>query len=692
MKNLIPSNPGFEGFLYGSVVEVISGGKDFFLDGGGKAWEAGFWDGATYEVIWGKSKGRKGTVTAFNGNNRYTTQNKGPAFSPGDHIVLRKEHQDHATAGWGTDFRGNVRLEIETADLSPNTEGRQCLKLIADGENDLATLLAWFDSLDEGGSAFLPLKGAYRLSFRAKSLVDTGRPLEIKLRRLTRPPILLYEGKTRLTEEWQDYHFGFECDEAGEPGTLELSLAVGGVALLDDVSFVRVDDSAPTAFRGEVVQALRDLQPGIIRFWAGQLGDTLDNQLASPFARRRSGYSRWSMRPLNVGYSLPEFLELCREVGNTEPWYVAPITFSEAEMTSLIEYLAGGPETEYGAKRAAMGQSEPWTEVFPTIHLEFGNEAWNTVFSGGTITKPEVYAARGDTLFQTARRSPYFQAEKFNLILGGQAAWPQRNANIDNNADHHDTLALAPYLMHQADDPARSNDLFAQLLKEALALSEKGGKMHQNKVQLDQSKALSIYEVNLHTDKGNISQAALDLLTPTAGAATATVFHMLNMLSELGIRDQCFYNLASYQHKRSDGKTVKLWGALRSLGTEPKPRPQFLALQLVNKALIGDMVSIESPNRNDRLRAFAFQNENRKALLVFNLNMEQPVYYQLPEESGAATFHTLFYLNPTDHNETEIRVTIETTKTNLTPDQIQKAPPGAMHLWLQQSSVNKAPE
>ena len=77
------------------------------------------------------------------------------------------------------------------------------------------------------------------------------------------------------------------------------------------------------------------------------------------------------------GYSLHEFLELCQEVG-AEPWYVVPPTFSAADVLGLVEYLAApaDPAHPWAERRAALGQAAPWTTVFPSLHLEYGNELW----------------------------------------------------------------------------------------------------------------------------------------------------------------------------------------------------------------------------------------------------------------------------------------------------------------------------
>src|SRR5205085_11676081 len=130
-----------------------------------------------------------------------------------------------------------------------------------------------------------------------------------------------------------------------------------GALLLDDVELGPVQ-TEPFPFRVEVVKALEQLQPGYLRDWQGQLGDTLANLLAEPFARRASRY-----RPGNedgFDYSLPDFLALCVRV-QANPWVVIPTTFSDEELIGMGRFLA---------ERAT-------SDKFEEIVVEFGNENWN---------------------------------------------------------------------------------------------------------------------------------------------------------------------------------------------------------------------------------------------------------------------------------------------------------------------------
>jgi len=195
-----------------------------------------------------------------------------------------------------------------------------------------------------------------------------------------------------------------DLNETGRPiGTVQVEFASNGSnVLLDDVSLEKASDINPTVFRDDVVKVLKELRPGLLRYWSGQLGDTLENQISPPFARRRTGYSASRTEQDQLQYGLYDFLQLCSVIG-ADPYYVAPITFSPDEMQNLIQFLAGSADTPYGTKRAALGRTRLWTETFRKIHIEFGNEAWNPIFKGGVIEDPRAYGNRANELFRAAR-------------------------------------------------------------------------------------------------------------------------------------------------------------------------------------------------------------------------------------------------------------------------------------------------
>ena len=68
-----------------------------------------------------------------------------------------------------------------------------------------------------------------------------------------------------------------------------------------------------------------------------------------------------------------------------EPYFEVPVSIADQDAKSLIEFLAGPTSSPEGARRAALGQSEPWTDVFDKIHLSYCNECWNGSTGGSAM-------------------------------------------------------------------------------------------------------------------------------------------------------------------------------------------------------------------------------------------------------------------------------------------------------------------
>jgi alpha-L-arabinofuranosidase len=224
-----------------------------------------------------------------------------------------------------------------------------------------------------------------------------------------------------LTNQWQDYSYTFNVTETTPPPYpiyLNFTLT-GGSMLFDDASFVEAaGPNNPTVFRDAVVSALQTLHPGTIRYMDTGLnwGSSIDNLLAPDFARERAGYTNRGSQADAIAIGLHDFLVLCQTVG-ADPWFTMPTGMTTQEMSNLMDYFGGSTSTVYGAKRAALGQTAPWTTVFGQIHLEFGNEVWNTANPGATMADPASYGKRAGVIFTTAKASPSYSAKSFDFVL-----------------------------------------------------------------------------------------------------------------------------------------------------------------------------------------------------------------------------------------------------------------------------------
>lgn len=677
MKNLLYRNPGFEGMSYRSILHCSIGGAGSCVDTRqGFAWPAGFWDGARFEVLDGMAAGRRGSVRASGaGGGGYELTLDGGAIGSGDWLAVEKEFAGDAAAGWWPELKGGARLLAERTDLSPETRGRQALRIEAENAGQSAELRSYFDSTE--GFTFVRLRGRFRLSFRAKGLAG-NRVVHVHVRRNAAGMHDYLEQDVRLTPQWAEYHAEFVANEdAGTVGAVEAGFSVaGGSLLLDDVALEQIDGDATnrTAFRDEVVRTLRELRPGVLRLMSShaELGSTVDNLLAPPMARVRPGYSISAATMEDIPVGIPEFLELCQEVG-AEPWIVAPTAMSEEEARRLAEYLDGGAETAGGAVRVAGGRREPWTRAFRTIHIELGNETWNGIFAGETMEDSAAYGRRADRVFAVMRSAAGADAGRFDLVVGTFVGMPERNQALLGAARQANSLAIAPYLMHSVTEWGNEDELYGPLMAEPEEMSREGV------VRTAQASAggrqLAVYEVNLHTTEGTAPQAVLDRLTPSAAAGVAVTGHMLRMMRDHGVRDEMLFSLPQFRFKRADGTLVRLWGSVVEMGG--RERPQLLAESLANRVMGGNMVRVEVsgedpthdvPAGNDGVRiqrvheidAYGFEEGRRHGLIVFNYGLHQMRRVSLEGQglNSSAKLWRLVSPGPGANNEGTPQVTI----------------------------------
>lgn len=656
MKSVIVGNPGFEGITNNvtAYCDTGTGGstcKNAALTPD-PAWNdsgsilTGYWKGASYEIISGSGKGRTGTVVTHTGapsGSSWVLSEPGASLAAGDYIVLRQDIPSTGLDGWWPEVGGGGAITLESVDLPPGTQGKQALHLNQLAVGAQARINSYFDS---GGGAhpMLKLSGPYTIKFKAKLLSGNNQ-----LRVGANHGATLYDHTFALTATWQEYTGTFTANEDGTvhtTGALFIYPQGQTDILIDDVTFTRdtVDATNPTVFADSAVNALREYNPGVLRYWGRQLGDTIENQLASPYARKSSTNSKWTVSGAGWEYSLHEFLELCEVLG-TEPWYVIPNSTSATEMAHLMEYLGGASGTTYGNKRIALGHAAPWTSVFSKIHIEFGNENWNSIFEG--IEYPVPYGERGNELFATAKATASYSANagKFDFVLGGQSAYLGRNQQIHNASASHDSFAIAPYLMFQVDRFANSEELYGSLFAEAESHSISATTNDGSATVLGNSDSLraspravplAVYEVNLHTTNGSIDQTTLDSFAPSLGAGLGVSSHMLQMMRGENVINQMLFSFAQDSFQRDDAKSVKLWGTIVDHGISNRKRPQFLAAQLANTVLQGSMRktihSGDNPTWNQplmngtllnnahHLQSFFVVNGVRRGLILYNVH------------------------------------------------------------------------
>ena len=681
LKNLLARNPEFAGMTYRSIFHCETGDAGRCMDKRqGIQFPAGFWSGASYEVLVGGATGQRGTVSAAAPGAGGYVLTLSSGAGAGDWIAVEKELPGDPGAGWWPTMHGGARLELEHDDLPPGVPVRQALKIDAAAAGQSADLNAYFDST--AGMSFVHLRGRYRLSFRAKA-VSGASAMHVHVGRLIAGQSRYLDMNVKLTPSWTLYNEEFTVSETALPAAaVETGFSVsGGTVLLSDVALERADGDAAnhTAFRDEVVETLKELHPGVLRLMESDagLGSTVDNLLAAPAARERSGYRAWFKASDDIAVGIPEFLELCRETG-AEPWIVVPTAISLDETRMLAEYLVGPVTTRGGALRAAGGRREPWTKAFDTLHIELGNETWNPDYRGASIEDPAGYGRRANVVFATFRQTAGPLAGRFDLVVGTHVYEPGRNAALLAATPLANTLAIAPYLMRSLASWANDDELYGPLLAQPEQTSREG--FVAQAAQSAGGRQLAVYEVNLHTTGGTAPEAVLDCFTASDAAGVAVAGHMLRMMRDHGVRDEMLFSLPQFQFRRPDGTPLRLWGSVVEMGADGRKRPQFLAESLANRAIGGDLVKVEitgqnpthdqapssdgvSLNNMHEIDAYAFRDGRRHSLIVFNYGLHDARRIGIDAAGLAhdanATLSRLVSSQPGDTNEVTVKVRIE---------------------------------
>jgi len=266
---------------------------------------------------------------------------------------------------------------------------------------------------------------------------------------------------------------------AASGGSAALSLRFEGTGQLD-IDFVSLkpvdtwgygDPKWPNGgLRKDLVEALRDLDPGFIRFPGGCIvegayrHDTHYNWKDSigPLEARKENYNLWGYM-MSYGLGFHEFFQLCEDLG-TEPVpvlyaglvcqggdrrdreYEADLVPGTAQMDQLvqdyldlIEYANGSTSTVWGAKRAANGNSQP----FNIKKIGIGNENWGANYwRNYDYIRRQVLTAYPDIEIITTTGP---------LDSGwiNDEAWIQINAKYtDDIVDEHYYMSPAWFLMN----------------------------------------------------------------------------------------------------------------------------------------------------------------------------------------------------------------------------------------------------
>lgn len=200
-----------------------------------------------------------------------------------------------------------------------------------------------------------------------KTLLPDGRWLTLASARLP-----------HFSPDWKKYSVQMVSKGETDRAVFEVRVKGQGNVWVDKLSLMPADNEL--GWRRDVVDAIRDTNPSLVRFggsvcdpggyhWKNGIGD---RDLRVPFPNKVWG----RLDPNDVG--IDEFCQFCGLIG-VEPLICLSFSDGPQNAADLVQYCNGGPQTEWGARRAANGHPAPYHVKYWQIGNEISGDDDNYV-------------------------------------------------------------------------------------------------------------------------------------------------------------------------------------------------------------------------------------------------------------------------------------------------------------------------
>lgn len=181
----------------------------------------------------------------------------------------------------------------------------------------------------------------------------------------------------QVTDHWTKYVTRLITRGSDSNATLSIEFRGPGTLWLDNTSLMPV--RTVDGWRQDVVDAVKALKPGVIRFGGSALDDSnlgeFDWRDTIGDPDRRKPFRAWGgLQPTGPG--LEEIVQFCRHVG-AEPLICVRVSKKgPKDAADQVEYFNGSVDTPMGALRAKNGHPEPYQIKF----WQIGNERAGTEY------------------------------------------------------------------------------------------------------------------------------------------------------------------------------------------------------------------------------------------------------------------------------------------------------------------------
>jgi len=305
-------------------------------------------------------------------------------------LIQNRVFKDDASAPvhWSVAQDSGTAIALDTTQPISGTALTTSLRVTVSAANRRA-------GVANDGYFGIPIKphATYRASLFAKAAAGFSGRLTVSLESADGTRVYARERLGKLGGEWKRYSVVLKTDgvKPTADARFVISTSDAGTFWLEQVSlFPATFRNRPNGNRIDLMEMMAALSPTFLRLPGGNFleGNTIAERFQwkatiGPVASRPGHQAPWGYRSTD-GLGLLEYLEWCEDLG-MEPVLGVYAGYSlngsfvnpgadlvpyVQDALDEIQYLIGGTDTVWGARRAADGHPEP----FPLQYVEVGNE------------------------------------------------------------------------------------------------------------------------------------------------------------------------------------------------------------------------------------------------------------------------------------------------------------------------------
>ncbi len=263
------------------------------------------------------------------------------------------------------------------------------------------------------------------------------------------------------SKTWKKYSLTFTAPRTEEKARLRVVMREKGTADVDHISLFPTDTwkGRKGGLRRDLVEALRDLHPGVMRFpggcvvegnslatryqWKNTLGDVENRPLNENRWNYTFKYRAFPDYYQSYGLGFYEFFQLCEDIGarplpilsvglscQYESHEQVPVDSLQPyidDALDLIEFANGATTTKWGKVRAEMGHPEPFGLEF----IGIGNEQWGKEYVERLEPFVKAIRKRYPDIKIVGSSGPSADGDKFDYL------WPEMKRLKADLVDEH---------------------------------------------------------------------------------------------------------------------------------------------------------------------------------------------------------------------------------------------------------------